>query len=608
MALQDEVHSKAFDWQVTKRLLSYLAPHKRHVWIATLGAISTVAANIIGPPLVGFAVDEGIEEGDLNIVVLGVVGYMIIQAIGLFGFRTQLNHMSIAGHRVIQKLREELFEHIQRLSISFFSTYETGRMIARVISDVGMIREAITFAMVGAFRDFLILIGILITMMIINLPLTGVAFGVILVLGIIANIWRIYARRAYLRVVETNALVNAELSEAFNGVRVTQAFAREDFNYRRFTDDINMNLRSSYVRSARVAGFFFPSVELVGGVATGLLVYVGGRLVLNDQLTIFTLLTFVLYIQQFFFPIRMLAQRYNMFQAVMAAGDKIFFIMDIPIQVEDKPNAVELPTVEGHVKFTNVDFAYSTHKDKRTDLVLRDINLDVPPGTSVALVGHTGAGKSTIVKLVMRMYDISAGSLTIDGYELADVQQRSLRRQMGVVLQEAHLFSGTVMENIRYGRLDATDDAVIEAAKAVGAHDFITEMADGYQTEIREGATNLSMGQKQLLSFARALLADPRVLILDEATSNIDTHTERIIQQGLERLLKGRTSFVIAHRLSTIKSADVIVVMDHGQIMEMGTHEALLKQGALYYDLYTMAYARPLEAVQDEEATPQTVK
>ena len=540
---------------------------------------------------------------------MGVFGYMVVQAIGLFGFRTQLNHMSIAGHRVIQKLREELFEHIQNLSISFFSTYETGRLIARVISDVGMIREAITFAMVGAFRDFLILIGILITMMIINLPLTGVAFGVILILGLIANVWRIYARRAYLRVVETNARVNAELSEAFNGVRVTQAFAREAFNHDRFADNINNNLRKSYVRSARVAGDFFPSVELVGGVATGALVYVGGRLVLNDQLTIFTLLTFVLYIQQFFFPIRMLAQRYNMFQAVMAAGDKIFFIMDIPIQVEDKPDAKELPPIEGHVKFDNVNFAYSTYKDKRTELVLRDLNLDVPAGTSVALVGHTGAGKSTIVKLVMRMYDITDGSLTIDGHELTDIQQRSLRRQMGVVLQESHLFSGTVMENIRYGRLDATDDEVIEAAKAVGAHDFIAAMPDGYQSEILEDATNLSMGQKQLLSFARALLADPRVLILDEATSNIDTQTERIIQRGLERLLKGRTSFVIAHRLSTIKSADMIVVMDHGQIMEQGTHEALLKQGGMYYDLYTMAYARPLEGVvQEEESAPQTVK
>jgi len=469
--------------------------------------------------------------------------------------------------------------------MAFFTRYETGRLIARIVSDVSVLREAITFAVVGTFRDSLILIGILIAMILINLPLTMVAFAVLIVLSIIANYWRIYARKTYLVVRETNSAVNAELSEAFNGVRVTQAYDRQAYNYNRFAGEIDMAHRQSNVRASLVAALFFPSIELVGGVATGALIYVGGTLVLRQELSIFTLLTFVLYINQFFFPIRMLAQRYNIFQAVMAAGAKIFYLMDTPIDVKDKPGAGELPQIEGHVKFKNVRFAYNGHKDSE---VLRDINVDVPSGYTVALVGHTGAGKSTIVKLISRFYDISNGSLTIDGHEVSEVTQSSLRSQMGVVLQEPYLFSGTVKDNIRYGRLNATDEEIVEAAKAVGAHEFISNLENGYDTEVREGGSLLSAGQKQLISFARALLADPRILILDEATSNIDTQTEKIIQTALERLLQGRTSFVIAHRLSTITAADLILVMDHGEIVERGTHTELLTMGGVYRDLYAM--------------------
>lgn len=582
---------KAFDWEVTKRLAVYLKPYMRNIWYAMGAMMLTVLANIIGPPLIGYAVDEGIRKNNMSLVGLGVLGYLIIQGLGLLGFRIQIINMAIAGQRVIQELRDELFSKIQHLSISFFSTYETGRLIARVISDVNVLREAITFAVVGTLRDLLILVGILISMAIINLPLTGVAVVVVIVLGIIANFWRIFARKAYVRVRETNATVNAELSEAFSGVRVTQAFAREEVNYNRFTKSLNQDLRDANFQATTVASLFFPSIDLVGGVATGALIYVGGNLVLQERLTVFTLLTFVLYIDQFFFPIRMLAQRYNVFQAVMAAGDKIFKLLDTPIQIDDQADAPAIPQIEGHVVFDDVSFSY-----KDEDEVLQNISLDIKPGTSVALVGHTGAGKSTIVKLIMRFYDVTSGRLTIDGYELNQVSQQSLRSQMGVVLQETHLFSGTVMDNIRYGRLSATDEEVIDAAKAVGAHDFIMNLEKGYDTEVREGGALLSTGQRQLLAFARALLADPRILILDEATSSIDTQTEKIIQQALSRLLKGRTSFVIAHRLSTIKSADLIVVMDHGQIIEKGTHQELLAQRGAYYNLYTMAYARPLDS------------
>lgn len=581
----EEIENASFDWQIIRRLWTYLAPHKRNLYLAMGAALFSVLAQVAGPPLVGYTVDEGVQNGDLALIGIGVIGFLIVQALGALGFRAQILLMAFAGQRAIQQIRDDLFEHINQLSMAFFSRYETGRLIARVIGDVGVLREAITFAVVGTFRDMLILVGIVVSMSIINLPLTGVAFAIIIVLGIIANYWRIYARRTYLRVRETNAIVNAELSEAFNGVRVTQAFDRELHNYNRFTEDINHNHRRSNLRATLVAALFFPSIELVGGVATGLLIYVGGTLVLQQELSIFTLLTFVLYIDQFFFPIRMLAQRYNIFQSVMAAGDKIFTLLDTSVDIQDATDATELPSIKGDVTFKNVYFSYNGSGDN----ILSNINLDVPAGYTVAFVGHTGAGKSTMIKLIKRFYDAKSGQVLIDGYDVSKVTQSSLRSQLGVVLQEPYLFSGTVMENIRYGRLNATDEEVIDAAKAVGAHDFIMNMEDEYLSTIHEGGTTLSAGQKQLLSFARALLADPRILILDEATSNIDTQTETIIQKALARLLEGRTSFVIAHRLSTITNADLIVVMDHGEIVERGTHKDLLAQGGIYTSMYTMA-------------------
>jgi ATP-binding cassette subfamily B protein/subfamily B ATP-binding cassette protein MsbA len=581
----DEKQSAAFDLEITKRLATYLSPHRRRIYWALFASLFSAGASVIGPPVIGFAVDEGIRRDDLTIVGIGVLAYLMIQAAGMIGFRVQIMLMATSGQGAIQALRDDLFTHVQRLSISFFSRYETGRLISRIINDVNTLREAITWAVVGTFRDLLALVGVIIAMMLINLPLTAVNFVVLIVLGLIANTWRIHARRTYLGVVETNARVNAELSEAFNGVRVTQAFDRQNHNLDRFMTGFNLNNRNANMRATLVASLFFPAIELVGGVATGALIYVGGMLVLRQELSVFTLLTFVLYIDQFFMPIRMLAQRYNLFQSVMAAGEKLFFLLDRPIEVQDKPGAVELPPIEGHVRFENVGFSYDEDGDV---VVLREIDLDVRPGQTVALVGHTGAGKSTLVKLLMRFYDITEGRLTIDGYDVRDVTQASLRRQMGVVLQETYLFFGTVMENIRYGRLDASDDNVIAAARAVGAHDFIMKLEHGYQTEIRESGSLLSTGQKQLLAFARALLADPRILILDEATSNIDTQTEKLIQNALNRLLEGRTSFVIAHRLSTIVNADVIVVMDHGQIVETGTHQELLAKGGRYTSMYTM--------------------
>ena len=580
----DDDHKPGFDREVTARLFSYLQPHRKDLGVAVVMMMFSVVANVASPPLIGWAIDEGVSKRDMSVLATGVIAFVVLQLLGFIGFRVQLRNMAVIGQTIIQTLRNQLFDHIQYLSIGFFAEYEVGRLIARVISDVNVVREAVTFAAVGTIREVLMLFGIIISMILINVPLTIVAFTALAILTVIANYWRIYAREAYLRVSDSNAKVYAELSEAFNGVRVTQAFARQRHNRDRFTGEINMASRNAAERATLIASFFYPTVEMIGGVATGTLIFVGGTLVLDERISVGVLLAFILYIQQFFFPIRMLARRFNLLQTVIASGYRIFKLMDFPVDIRDDLDADDLPAIEGRIRFEDVSFRYT----REGELVLKNINLAVAPGARVAFVGHTGAGKTTMVKLIMRFYDATSGRVTVDGRDIKHISQNSLRRQIGVVPQDTHLFSGSVMDNIRYGRLNATDEEVVAAATAVGAHQFISDMPEGYRTDIMEGGALLSTGQRQLLSFARALLADPRILILDEATSNIDTQTERQIQTALETLLLGRTSFVIAHRLSTITSADLIVVMDHGEIIEMGSHQELLELEGAYHQLFTL--------------------
>ncbi|MCY3935054.1 MAG: ABC transporter ATP-binding protein [Chloroflexi bacterium] len=574
-----------FDWRITRRLLSYVIPHKRRVYISMFLMLLNVGASLSFAPAIRYVIDEGIKAGSFRNIWQAILVLMLIQVIGFFGFRFQMLIMAKAGQAVIQELRDELFAQLQRLSISFFADYETGRIIARVISDVNLLRELITWALVGTVRDLLILLGIFISMLIFSFPLTILSFGIIIVLSVIANVWRIHARKIYLLVRESNASVNSELAEAFNGVRVTQSYTREDFNQQRFIGEINHAHLRNNTKAAMVASLFFTSIELVGGIALGLIVAVGGTLILDGELTVGVLVMFTVYIEQFFFPIRMLAQRYNLFQAVMAACHKIFDLLDRKQDVKDAPDAYAMPQIEGTIRFENVSFQYQDEGEE----ILHDIDFAVPPKTTIALVGHTGAGKTTIIKLIQRFYDVSSGSITVDGHDLRKVTQFSLRNQMGAVLQESHLFSGSIQDNIRFGRLNATDEEVETAAREIGAHDFIRKLPEGYETELSEGGTSLSTGQKQLISLARAYLADPRILILDEATSNIDTKTERIIQNGLAHLLQDRTSIVIAHRLSTITNADIIIVLEAGEIMEMGSHHELLEHDGIYRRLYTMA-------------------
>ncbi|MCL4875756.1 MAG: ABC transporter ATP-binding protein/permease [Anaerolineae bacterium] len=578
---------KAFDWEVTRRIGGYLKPYKKNIVISLIGMALAVLSTVAGPPIIGLAVDEGLKQNNFGVVIWASAGYLVLQAAGFVGLRLQIYIMAVAGQGIIQTLRDQLFTHIQRLPLAFFSTYETGRIIARIIGDVNVLREAISFAVIGALRDMFIVLGMIVTMLLLDPALTVVSIAVVVLLSVLANYWRIYARKAYIKVRETNADVNAELAENINGIRVVKAYSREKYNLNRFKNQINRSHLDANLEATRVASLFFPSIDLVGGIATGTLIYIGGTMVLNRDISVGNLITFVLYVEQFFFPIRQIAMRYNTFQATMAAGEKIFWLLDRPVEIKDSDNAVPLPPIEGHIQFEDVSLSYS--KDDYE--ALTHVDLDVPAGSTVALVGHTGAGKTSMVKLLSRFYDPSGGRVLVDGYNIQEVTLDSLRSQMGVVLQQPFLFAGTIMDNIRYGRLDATDDQIIEAAKAVGAHEFIVALENGYQTEVAEGGVSLSVGQRQLLSFARALLADPRILILDEATSSIDTRTEQVIQQALKRLLKGRTSFVIAHRLSTITSADIIVVMDHGKVIEVGSHHELLQRKGAYYHLYSMTYA-----------------
>jgi ABC-type multidrug transport system fused ATPase/permease subunit len=379
------------------------------------------------------------------------------------------------------------------------------------------------------------------------------------------------------------ARLSGNLAESISGVRVVQAFVRERRNFQAF-DRLNQETLDANKHAAALSAVLFPSVTIIGATATALVLYFGGRMVLGFELSIGQLVTFIGLIDRFFMPIRDLSQRYNTLQAAMASGERIFDVLDADIDIRDEPDSYELPQITGRVVFDHVNFGYGQTQ------ILHDINLTAEPGQTIALVGETGAGKSSIINLVMRFYDIWSGSLTIDGHELRKVTQASLRSQIGIVLQDTFLFAGTVRENLRFGRLDATDEEVEAAARAVNAHEFIIAFPEGYDTQVQERGSRLSVGQRQLISFARALLANPRIIILDEATSSVDTHTERLIQLALKTLMADRTSFVIAHRLSTIKEASKVVVLDHGRIVEMGTHEELLSQRGYYFNLYSMQF------------------
>jgi ATP-binding cassette subfamily B protein/subfamily B ATP-binding cassette protein MsbA len=583
----DEVHSKGYDARVMRELLSFIRPHWRRMLLAVVLMLIASTAAVSGPYLVKVALDAGIAEGSLPILRNTILLYLfaILTQWGVTYLR--LNVMAHVGQSIIYDLRRRLFGHLQELSLNFFSHFSVGRVIVRVINDVGVLREFVTWAMIAVARDIFTLVAIMAAMLAMNLRLSLLTFTVIPLMVLVTIIFRRRARENYRQVRAAISWVNSVLAENINGVRVVQAFARQHINLQHFRDVVNDNNLKANLHAARLVSIFFPSVDLLGTLATALVVWLGGTAVLGEQITPGILVAFVLYIDRFFNPIRDLSRRYDTFQSTMAGGERIINLLETPKEVEDAPNALELPTIRGEVRFDHVSYHYPD--DDRP--VLEDINLHIQPGQTVALVGRTGAGKTTLVKLLARFHDPVEGVVSIDGHDLRQVQQASLRSQMGIVLQDPYLFSGSVRENITFGQLDADDDEIESAARAVGADQFIAQMRFGLETPVEEGGVILSVGQRQLVSFARALLADPRILILDEATSSVDTQTEHQIQRALERLLKGRTAFVIAHRLSTVINADLIVVLDEGRIVEQGSHADLLAKRGPYFRLYSMRFA-----------------
>jgi ATP-binding cassette subfamily B protein len=573
-----------WSWQRTRRRLGMLLrltrPYKTRTLLSIASLLLATATALAPPYLSKYAVDEGIAQHDLK-KLWWIVGAFLVAGLLNWGMSYAQTYLTgWVGERILADLRNRLFDHLQRLSLGFYERNRAGVIISRLTNDVEAIDQLVTDGVTSLVQNTLTLIGTMILLFILDWRLALATLVVIPFMSIATMIFRTRSARAYAAVRERLGLVTATLAEDIAGMRIVQAFTREEANIRNFRE-VADRYRESNMQTVVLNGLYFPFVDLLSTFALAVVLGYGGHLYFQGDVTLGTLFAFMLYVQNFFDPVQQLSQLYGTFLSATAALDKIVDVLDKEPEVLDEPRAEVLPHVEGHVRFDDVRFGYGDGPE-----VLHGLDLDVAAGTTVALVGHTGAGKSTIAKLLARFYDPREGRITIDGHDLRDVTQTSLRRQLGIVPQEGFLFAGTVSENIAFGRPDARPEEIVRAAETIGAHDFILGLEDGYETQLQERGSRLSLGQRQLVALARALLADPRILILDEATSSVDIGTERKIEQALRTLLAGRTAVVIAHRLSTIRDADLIVVLEHGRVVEQGSHDELLRERGLYTSLY----------------------